>query len=145
MATAPSEAPALGTCSSTAHAQTCPPVTAAASRSAPPTTKAANGTPLPDRPWSASADRTPQPRPASAASAAASGSHTTATVGTAGPYALLGSARMATPVIIEAALNGITSRGRNPEVPIAPDELANAAIACVDAGATVVHTHAHNF
>jgi uncharacterized protein (DUF849 family) len=50
-----------------------------------------------------------------------------------------------TPVIIEAALNGITSRGRNPHVPIAPDELARDAVACVDAGATVVHTHAHNF
>jgi len=52
---------------------------------------------------------------------------------------------MTTPVIIEAALNGITSRGRNPEVPITPDELTRDAIACVDAGATVVHTHAHNF
>src|SRR3954465_13961177 len=52
---------------------------------------------------------------------------------------------MTTPVIIEAALNGITSRGRNPHVPITPAELAQDAIACVDAGATVVHTHAHNF
>jgi uncharacterized protein (DUF849 family) len=50
-----------------------------------------------------------------------------------------------TPVVIEAALNGITSRGRNPHVPITPDELAREAIACVDAGATVIHTHAHNF
>ena len=45
------------------------------------------------------------------------------------------------PVIIEAALNGITSRRHNPHVPVTPDELAAAAIACVDAGATVVHTH----
>src|SRR3954467_2018820 len=52
---------------------------------------------------------------------------------------------MTTPVIIEAALNGITSRGRNPHVPITPAELTQDAIACVDAGATVVHTHAHNF
>src|SRR5216110_42563 len=51
----------------------------------------------------------------------------------------------ATPVIIEAALNGITSRVRNHHVPITPAELAQDAIACVDAGATVVHTHAHNF
>ena len=50
----------------------------------------------------------------------------------------------ASPVIIEAALNGITSRGHNPRVPIQPDELATDAIACIDAGATVVHTHAHN-
>ena len=48
------------------------------------------------------------------------------------------------PVIIEAALNGITSRGRNPRVPISPTELATDAIDCIDAGATVVHTHAHN-
>ena len=52
---------------------------------------------------------------------------------------------MSSPVIIEAALNGITSRGRNAHVPITPAELAQDAIACVDAGATVVHTHAHNF
>ena len=51
---------------------------------------------------------------------------------------------MKKPVIIEAALNGITSRGRNPRVPVSPDELADDAIACIDAGATVVHTHAHN-
>jgi uncharacterized protein (DUF849 family) len=44
-------------------------------------------------------------------------------------------------VIIEAALNGITSRRHNPKVPVTADELATAAIACIDAGATVVHTH----
>ncbi len=49
-----------------------------------------------------------------------------------------------TPVIIEAALNGVTSKQRNPLVPTAPDELAGDAIACIDAGATVVHTHAHD-
>ncbi len=51
---------------------------------------------------------------------------------------------MADPVIIEAALNGITSRSRNPNVPVQPDELVRDAIECVDAGATIVHTHAHN-
>jgi uncharacterized protein (DUF849 family) len=45
------------------------------------------------------------------------------------------------PVIIEAALNGITSRRHNPTVPVSVDELVAEAIACVDAGATVVHTH----
>jgi uncharacterized protein (DUF849 family) len=50
----------------------------------------------------------------------------------------------ASPVIIEAALNGITSRGQNPRVPVQPDELAADALGCIDAGATVVHTHAHN-
>ncbi len=48
------------------------------------------------------------------------------------------------PVIIEAALNGITSRSHNPHVPVTPDELAAEAIACIDAGATVVHTHSHD-
>ena len=45
------------------------------------------------------------------------------------------------PVIIESALNGITSRRHNPQVPVTAEELAAAAIACIDAGATVVHTH----
>jgi uncharacterized protein (DUF849 family) len=48
------------------------------------------------------------------------------------------------PVIIEAALNGITNPRRNPAVPITPDDLARDAIACIDAGASVVHTHADN-
>jgi 3-keto-5-aminohexanoate cleavage enzyme len=45
------------------------------------------------------------------------------------------------PVIIEAALNGITSRRHNPHVPVSASELAAEAIGCIDAGATVVHTH----
>jgi 3-keto-5-aminohexanoate cleavage enzyme len=48
------------------------------------------------------------------------------------------------PVVIEAALNGVTSRGRNAHAPIAPDEQAKDALACVDAGATVIHTHTSN-
>jgi uncharacterized protein (DUF849 family) len=51
---------------------------------------------------------------------------------------------MTTPVIIEAALNGITDRRRNPNVPVTPEEQAKDAIACVEAGATVIHTHAPN-
>src|SRR5262249_8217374 len=51
---------------------------------------------------------------------------------------------MSSPVIIEGALNGVTSRARNPEVPITPAEQAKDALACVDAGATVIHTHAAN-
>src|SRR5690348_15098395 len=50
----------------------------------------------------------------------------------------------ATPVVIEAALNGVTSKRRNAVVPTTPEELARDAIACIDAGATVVHTHAHD-
>jgi uncharacterized protein (DUF849 family) len=45
------------------------------------------------------------------------------------------------PVIIEVALNGVTSRERNPHVPQSPDEIAADAIACIDAGASVVHIH----
>jgi uncharacterized protein (DUF849 family) len=47
-------------------------------------------------------------------------------------------------VVIEAALNGVTSKARNPVVPTTPEELARDAIACIDAGATVVHTHTHD-
>lgn len=51
---------------------------------------------------------------------------------------------MTAPVIIEAALNGISARGRNPRVPVSPAELVTDALECIDAGATIVHTHAHN-
>ncbi len=49
-----------------------------------------------------------------------------------------------TPVMIEVALNGVTSRGRNPQVPATVQEHAADALACVAAGATIVHTHAPN-
>jgi uncharacterized protein (DUF849 family) len=48
------------------------------------------------------------------------------------------------PVVIEVALNGVTRRDRNPNVPVTPDEHARDAIACIDLGATVVHTHTHD-
>jgi 3-keto-5-aminohexanoate cleavage enzyme len=48
---------------------------------------------------------------------------------------------MTAPVIIEAALNGVTSKARNPLVPITAEEHAQEGIACIDAGATVIHTH----
>jgi 3-keto-5-aminohexanoate cleavage enzyme len=51
------------------------------------------------------------------------------------------SAHNAEPVIIEAALNGVTSKARNALVPVTPDEQAADGLACVDAGATVIHTH----
>jgi 3-keto-5-aminohexanoate cleavage enzyme len=47
----------------------------------------------------------------------------------------------ATPVIIEAALNGATPKERNPHVPISPDELVEDALACIDAGASIIHVH----
>jgi 3-keto-5-aminohexanoate cleavage enzyme len=48
------------------------------------------------------------------------------------------------PVLIEAALNGLTSRERSPHVPIAPAEIAADALACLDAGAALLHAHNHD-
>jgi uncharacterized protein (DUF849 family) len=45
------------------------------------------------------------------------------------------------PVVVEAALNGGRTKDANPHVPIASDELVADALACLDAGAAVVHTH----
>jgi uncharacterized protein (DUF849 family) len=50
----------------------------------------------------------------------------------------------APPVIIEAALNGITTPRHNPAAPATPAELAAAALGCIAAGAAIVHTHADN-
>lgn len=49
------------------------------------------------------------------------------------------------PVIIEAAINGVTRKETNPNVPIEPDEIAGDALACLDAGAAVVHNHIDRF
>src|SRR3712207_662850 len=45
------------------------------------------------------------------------------------------------PLIIEAALNGGTSKRRNPNTPKTSQEIATDALACLDGGATVIHTH----
>ncbi len=45
------------------------------------------------------------------------------------------------PVIIEAAINGMTTPERNPNVPEGPEEIAACALRCLDAGASVIHTH----
>jgi len=50
-----------------------------------------------------------------------------------------------TPVIIEAAINGATQKSRNPHVPTAPDEIARDALACMAAGAAIVHNHIDDF
>jgi uncharacterized protein (DUF849 family) len=47
-----------------------------------------------------------------------------------------------TPVMIEVALNGVTNRRRNPNVPATVEEHTTDALACIDAGATIIHTHA---
>jgi len=46
-----------------------------------------------------------------------------------------------TPVLIEAAVNGTTTRERNPNVPRTPEEVAADALACIAAGATIIHNH----
>ena len=48
---------------------------------------------------------------------------------------------MSDPVILEVALNGATPRERNPATPKQPDEVAADALRCLEAGATIVHTH----
>ena len=45
------------------------------------------------------------------------------------------------PVIIEAAINGATTKERNPNVPRTPDEIAADALAAIEAGAAVIHNH----
>ena len=46
-----------------------------------------------------------------------------------------------TPVVIEAAINGVTNKRRNPHVPCEPAEIAADALACLQTGAAVVHNH----
>ncbi len=48
---------------------------------------------------------------------------------------------MTTPVIIEAAINGATSKDVNPNVPKSADEIAADALAVIAAGAAIVHAH----
>jgi len=48
---------------------------------------------------------------------------------------------MPEPVIIEAAINGTTTKARNPHVPRSTEEIAADALACFAAGAAIVHHH----
>ena len=48
------------------------------------------------------------------------------------------------PVLIEAAINGGTTKARNPNVPTTPDEIRADALRCFDAGATIVHADNHD-
>jgi uncharacterized protein (DUF849 family) len=45
------------------------------------------------------------------------------------------------PVIIEVAINGTTTKDRNPHSPCNPAEVAEVASACIAAGASVIHSH----
>ena len=49
-----------------------------------------------------------------------------------------------TPVIIEAAINGMTTVERNPHVPLRPDDIRADALRCLDAGAAIIHAHNHD-
>ena len=49
--------------------------------------------------------------------------------------------RRAAPVIIEAAINGNTTKSVNPAVPRSPEEIAECALECLDRGAAIVHNH----
>jgi 3-keto-5-aminohexanoate cleavage enzyme len=48
---------------------------------------------------------------------------------------------VADPVIVEAAINGTTTKARNRNVPRLPDEIADDARRCLEAGAAIVHNH----
>lgn len=52
---------------------------------------------------------------------------------------------MSDPVIVEAAINGVTGKAQNPHVPIEPHEIAADAVACFGAGAAIVHNHIDRF
>lgn len=45
------------------------------------------------------------------------------------------------PLIIEASLNGAASKDHNPAVPYSDEEIVADAIACMDAGAALIHNH----
>jgi len=47
----------------------------------------------------------------------------------------------ATPVVIEAAINGETRPERNPNVPRKPEEVVADTFLCLDAGASLIHAH----
>jgi 3-keto-5-aminohexanoate cleavage enzyme len=49
------------------------------------------------------------------------------------------------PVIVEAAINGVTTKDENPHTPRLPDEIAADALRCLAAGAAVVHNHVDVF
>ncbi len=49
------------------------------------------------------------------------------------------------PTIIEVALNGGSTKRRNPNVPRDPDEITRDALACLDVGAAIVHAHNRDF
>ena len=51
----------------------------------------------------------------------------------------------AEPVIIECAVNGLTTKAANPHVPTDPAEIAAVLLVCLGAGAAIVHNHIDRF
>lgn len=51
------------------------------------------------------------------------------------------SALKSLPLIIEASLNGAASKQNNPRVPYSDDEIVADAVACMEAGAALIHNH----
>jgi len=45
------------------------------------------------------------------------------------------------PVIIECAINGVGRKERNPHIPRSPEEVKAGSLACLDAGAAIIHAH----
>ena len=54
---------------------------------------------------------------------------------------MVSSAGLKRAVVIEVALNGATPKSANQHVPCRPDEITRDALACIDAGASIVHNH----
>jgi uncharacterized protein (DUF849 family) len=49
------------------------------------------------------------------------------------------------PLIINAAITGmVPRRGHVPHLPVTPAQIADDAVACIDAGAAIIHVHARN-
>ena len=48
-------------------------------------------------------------------------------------------------VIVEVAINGATPKRKNPNVPVTPEEIAIDVLACLEAGASIVHNHIDRF
>lgn len=48
-------------------------------------------------------------------------------------------------VIIECAINGATKKSANPNVPVEPAEIAADALAAIEAGAAIIHSHIDRF
>ena len=48
------------------------------------------------------------------------------------------------PVWLEVSLNGPWSRSKQPNIPVGADEIVEEALACADAGASIIHFHAYD-